>query len=699
MPIVLDPANPFAAPSALPFHLPDFAAIREEHYLPAVEAGMAAQRAEVEEILTDPAPPTEDNTLLALERSGRLLHRVSSVLWNVIGADSTPGLDEIEARVAPLLSAHHDAIYLDKRLFDRLEALAARVEAGEVVLPADAVHRLDHLRRDLTRAGAALPADQQSVVREINARISTLEAAFGRELLAESNDSAVLVTDPAELEGLSDGEVAAARQAAADRGHGDGWLLELSLFSAQPQLASLSVRDVRRRLHAASLARGARGTEHDTRAILLELVKLRSERARLLGYDHHAAYVAADGTAKTAAAVHAMLGPLAPAAAANARAEAADLEQALAADEPGATLEGWDWPRYAERVRAERYALDDAALRPYLELERVVHEGVFRAAHELYGLGFAERTDLVGYHPQVRVFEVTDADGSAVGLFLADWYTRASKHGGAWMNSLVDQSHLLGEKPVVVNNLNIPKPPEGEPTLLSWDQVTTLFHEFGHALHGLLSDVRLPSQSGTDVPRDVVEFPSQVNEMWAWEPSLLRHYAVHHATGEPMPAGWIETLRASRQFNEGFATTEYLGAALLDQAWHRLAPEDVPSDVDAVEAFEAAALEAAGVAVPAVAPRYRTTYFNHVFGGGYAAAYYSYLWSEVLDADTVEWFAENGGLTRANGDRFRAALLSRGGSADMMDLFRDLRGRDPEIGPLLARRGLTPRSTGAPGPA
>ncbi len=686
--VTLDPSNPFAAPSTLPYRLPDFAAIRTEHYLPAFEAGMAAELAEVDAILSDPAPPDEENLLLALERSGALLGRVSAVFWNLVSSDSNPELDAIEEEIAPRLAAHHDAIYLDPRLFARVEALAARVAAGEVTLPDDAAYALAELRRDLVRAGAGLSEADQARDKEINARTSTLEAAFSRELLADTNDSAVLVAEVAELEGLSEGEIAAARQAAADRGHEQGWLLELSLFSAQPALASLADRDLRRRLYAASLERGGRGGAHDTREILLELARLRAERARLLGYDHHAAYVAADGTAKTSAAVQAMLGPLAPAAAANARSEAADLERALRADEPGATLEGADWPRYAERVRQERYALDDAALRPYLELERVVHEGVFRAAHELFGLTFTERTDLVGYHPQVRIFEVADADGSPVGLFLADWYTRASKQGGAWMNSLVDQSHLLDELPVVVNNLNIPKPPDGEPTLLTWDFVITLFHEFGHALHGLLSDVRLPSQSGTDVPRDVVEFPSQVNEIWAWEPSILAHYAIHHETGEPMPEEYIRTLRDSRQFNEGFMTTEYLGAALLDQAWHRLTPQEVPTAVDAVQAFEAAALETAGVAVPAVAPRYRSTYFNHVFGGGYAAAYYSYLWAEVLDADTVEWFTENGGLTRANGDRFRAALLSRGGSGDMMDLFRDLRGRDPEIQPLLVRRGL-----------
>ena len=694
--VALDPANPFATASDLPYGLPDLAAIRDEHYLPAFEAGMAAERAEVEAILTDPEPPTEENTLLALERSGRLLHHVATVFFNRTSADSSPALDELEERVAPLLSAHTDAIQLDPRLHARVEALHTRVEAGEVALPPDSAWALAELRRELVRAGVATSPETQQRIREINARISTLESAFGRELLADQNASAVLVEDEADLEGLPADAVAAARQAAADRGHARGYLLELVLPTGQPPLASLRRRQVRRRVHEASVRRGARGGEHDTRAILLELARLRAERAQLLGFPHHAAYVADDGTARTADAVEGMLSRLAPAAAANAHREAADLQDALRRDlgDPDATLEPWDWAYYADRVRQERYALDDAALRPYLELERVVHEGVFHAAERLYGLTFERRADLVGYHPDVRVYEVRDGagpDASPVGLFLADWYTRESKRGGAWMNNLVDQSHLLGERPVVVNNLNIPKPPAGEPTLLTWDEVITLFHEFGHALHGLFSDVRLPSQSGTEVPRDFVEYPSQVNEMWAWHPDVLARYAVHHVTGEPMPSEWVETMIASRQYNEGFSTTEYLAAAILDQAWHRLTPEEVPTDVADVEAFEARALEAAGIAVPAVPPRYRTSYFNHAFGGGYAAAYYSYIWSEVLDADTVTWFGEDsadGGLDRAKGDRFRRVLLSRGGSLDVMDAFRELRDRDPEIAPLLDRRGL-----------
>ena len=683
----LDPANPFAAPSTLPYGLADFGAITTEHYLPAFRAGMGEQLAEVARIVADPEPPTEENTLVALERSGRLLQRVSNVLFNRTSADTSPELDAVEAEVAPELAAHHDAIYLDAGLYARLTALKARVDAVETTLAADAAWLLHELLQDFVRAGVATPPEAQAELRELNERIVTLETAFAQRLLAETNASAVLLAED-DVAGLPDDAVAALRSAAAERGHETGYLVELSLPTQQPVLAQLARRDVRRRVHEASVARGGRGGEHDTRATLLELVRLRARRAQLLGHTHHASYVADSGTARTTDAVQGMLDRLAPAAAANARREAADLERALQADLPGESLAAWDWALYAERVRQERYALDDALLRPYLELERVVHEGVFHAATQLYGITFARREDLIGYHPDVRVYEVLDTDGSGLGLFLADWYTRESKQGGAWMNNLVDQNRLLDERPVVVNNLNIPKPPEGQPTLLTWDEVITLFHEFGHALHGLLSDVRFPSQSGTEVPRDFVEYPSQVNEMWAWEPSVLRRYAVHHETGEPMPAEWVDTMLAARQFNEGFATTEYLAASLLDQAWHQLTPQDVPTDVDAVEEFERTALEAAGVALDAVPPRYRTTYFNHVFGGGYAASYYGYIWSEVLDADTVEWFRENGGLTRENGETFRRTLLGVGGSCDPLEAFRRLRGRDPEIEPLLARRGL-----------
>ena len=684
----LDPTNPFATPSTLPYGLPDFTAIRTEHYRPALLAGMAEERAQVEAIATDPAEPTVENTLVALERSGHLLHVAATVFYNLASADSTDELAALEEEFAPLLAEHEDAILLDARLFARVDDLHRRHQAGELDLEPDTAWLLHTLHIDFVRAGIRLGDDAQTRLRELNAEITRLETVFGRLLLDETNAAAVLVTDPAELDGLPQDAITAAAEAATRRGHEGAWLIDLILPTKQPALAQLKHRGLRERLHTASVTRGGKGGEHDTRSTLLALVKARAERAQLLGYPHHAAYIAEDATAKTTEAVDGILRPLAPAAVANARAEAGALEAALRRDVPGATLEAWDWAYYAEQVRQEVRSLDDSLLRPYLELNRVLTEGVFRAAHELYGLSFTERTDLVGYHPDVRVFEVFNADGSGLGLFLGDYWTRDAKRGGAWMNNLVDQSHLLDERPVVVNNLNIPKPPAGEPTLLTWDEVITMFHEFGHALHGLFSDVRYPSQSGTEVPRDFVEYPSQVNEIWAWEPSILAAYAVHHQTGEPMPQAWIDTLIAARQDGEGFATTEYLAAALLDQAWYRLTPEQVPSDIEQVQAFEAAALAEAGIDFAPVPPRYRTTYFNHVFGSGYSAGYYSYIWSEVLDADTVTWFEENGGLRRENGDRFRAVLLSQGGSLDPMDAFRELRGRDPLTAPLLARRGL-----------
>ncbi|QAY70850.1 M3 family metallopeptidase [Xylanimonas protaetiae] len=671
----------FDEPSTLPYELPDYATLRPEDLEPAILAGMAAHRAEIDAVVADPSAPTVANTLEAIERSGRALHRALTVFYNQLSADATPFLEDLDERLAPQLAAHQDAILMDRALVARLSALEG------TDLEADQAWLLRRRLVDARRAGVALSDDDQATLRDLNGRLTTLESQFGRKLLAGANAASVLVTSEDELDGLADDAREGARAAAEARGQ-DGWLLEMQLPTHQNVVAALSDRDVRERVQSASEARGADGSEHDTREVLLEIVRLRAERARLLGYAHHAAYVAEDGTAKTPEAVAAMLARLAPPAVANAKAEAADLTAALQADHPGEELRASDWSFYAERVRKERYALDDAALRPYLELEKVLHDGVFKAANLLFGLRFEERPDLRGYHPDVRVWEVFDGE-AGLGLFLGDFYTRESKRGGAWMNNLVDQNHLLGQQPVVVNNLNIVKPPAGRPTLLVWDEVITLFHEFGHALHGLLSDVRYPSQSGTEVPRDFVEYPSQVNEMWAWEPEILESYAVHHETGEPMPRTWVDTMLASRQLGEGFATTEYLAAALLDQAWHRLAPEQVPTSVDDVVPFEEAALAAAGVDFAPVPPRYRTTYYNHIFGSGYSAAYYSYIFSEVLDADTVRWYEEHGGLTRENGEAFRRTLLARGGSQDPLQSFRELRGRDSDITALLERRGLS----------
>ncbi|OLT00966.1 hypothetical protein BJF90_06525 [Pseudonocardia sp. CNS-004] len=681
--------NPFLAPSPLPFEFPDFDAIREEHFRPAFAAGMAEQRAEVDAITADPGPATFENTVVALERSGATLRRVAGVFFTLVGSCSTPGIREIEAEVAPQLAAHADAITLDPVLFTRIEALfAARHDLG---LDAESLRLLERLHRDAVRAGARLAPEEQERLKELNAELSALSTEFGTRLLAGANAAAVLVEDAASLDGLPADAISAAARAAAERGHDGAHLLTLVLPTGQPALASLTDRGLRERLHEASTGRGL-GGDHDTRDIVLRTVALRAERAALLGHPHHASWVVEVGTAGTVEAIDAMLGKLVPVAVANARQEAAELSEA-ACPRPAcgvghqhSPIEAWDRAFYAERVRKERFDIDTDALRPYFELERVLHDGVFHAAGRLYGLRFAERHDLPRYHPDVRVFDVLDSGGQQLGLFVADLYARDSKRGGAWMNSFVAQSHLLGTRPVVLNTLNIAKPADGEPTLLTVDNVRTLFHEFGHALHGLFSDVRYPTFSGTSVPRDFVEFPSQVNEMWLEDPEILASYARHHETGEPLPAELAERLAASRRFGEGFATTEYLAATLLDQAWHRLGPDDHVGDV---ERFEADALAAAGVDEPTAPPRYRTTYFNHAFGGGYSAAYYSYIWSEVLDADTVEWFAENGGLRRENGDTFRRELLSRGGAVDPMDAYRAFRGRDPELAPLLVRRGLT----------
>jgi peptidyl-dipeptidase Dcp len=685
----LDASNPFARPSELPFELPPFDRVREEHYRPAFEAGMAQQRAEVEAVASDGAEPTFANTVEALERSGRLLARAGSVFFNLSSSDSTPGIRDLEAELAPRLAAHRDSVYLDPRLFRRIASL---VERGDSLgLDREQSRLLERYHTDFVRAGAALPAEGQARLREINEELSGLTTAFSNRLLAEANDLAVHVLDRSDLDGLSDDAVGAAEQAARARGLDKGFLLPLALPTAQPALASLRGRALRERIFRAATVRGLRGNENDTRDVLTRIVALRAERAALLGFADHASYVVDDETAKTLDAVSSMLGGLVAPAVANARTEAAELEAALVADGESAPLQPWDWAYYAERVRRERFDVDTAALRPYFEVGRVLEDGVFFAAGRLYGVSFSERTDLPVYHPDVRVFEVRDGDGSTpLGLFLCDWFARDSKRGGAWMSTFVDQASLLGTRPVVVVNLNVPRPADGEPALMTTEEVDTAFHEFGHALHGLFSDVRYPRFSGTSVPRDFVEFPSQVNEMWAWWPEVLANYAVHHRTGEPLPQADVDRLLRSRSYGEGFKTTEYLAAALLDQEWHRLSGAAASVAPQDVEAFEQAALERLGLALPAVPPRYRSTYFAHVFAGGYSAGYYGYIWSEVLDADTVDWFTEHGGLRRENGDAFRTLLLSVGGSRDPMEAFVAVRGREPHIEPLLRRRGLAP---------
>lgn len=673
--------NPFLAPSTLPYSMPPFAEIRDEHYLPAFEQGMEEQLREIRSITMKRDMPMFENTFIPLEKSGQLLDRVATVFYNKASADSTDFTNELEEKLAPLLAAHSDAIQLDAQLYSRIKSVHDRLD--EFDLDAESRYLVERYFTEFTIAGAGLDDEQKERLRAYNSELSTLTTRFEKNLLADTNELAVVIDDVAELDGLEPGEISAAAEAAKERGLDGKYLVTLVLPTGHPFLSSLNNRAVRERIMTASRSRGTRGGANDNRELVLQITRLRAERARLLGFDSHAAYVTADETAKNPERVADMLGALAPAAARNARAEQADL-QATIGDE--FELEAWDWAYYTEKVRRAKYDVDTAAMRPYFEAERVLHDGVFFAATKLYGVTFTERSDIRSYHEDARVFEVLDADGSPVGLYSYDLYTRDSKRGGAWMNSLVSQSSLLELPVVVTNNLNVPKPAAGEPTLLTYDEVGTLFHEFGHALHGLFARVTYPKFSGTNVFRDFVEFPSQVNEMWMLWPEVLANYAIHHETGEAMPQELVDKLHASEKFNEGFATSEYLAAALLDQAWHRITAEDAP--VTDVATFEAGALASVGLDNPAVPTRYASTYFAHTFSGGYDAGYYSYIWSEVLDADTVEWFKQNGGLTRENGDRFRSLLLGVGGSKDALEAFREFRGRDAEIAPLLERRGL-----------
>ncbi|MGB7963986.1 MAG: M3 family metallopeptidase [Propionicimonas sp.] len=685
--MTLDPANPFASRSGLPFELPDFHLIRTEHYRPVVAEGMAEHLAELATIANNPEPATAANVIDAWESSGQLLSRGVLVYYTVKWADTSDELNAVDSGIAPMLAQHSDAIYLDRPLYDRIIALAERAVTGDGVLDEQQSHWLVRTRLAFERAGVQLGDADQQALRALNTRIAALQSEFSRQALAGRNAGAVWVSDAAELAGFSPTEIDAASERAAERGRPQAWLIELDNTSGQRPLASLTNRALRERLHRAATERGL-GGEHDTRRLVVDLARGRAERAALLGFASHADYVAADGCAGSAAAVRELLTGLVPAVMRNAAAEAAELDSVLQQLEPGATLQPWDWRYLAEIVRDQRYQLDAGRLRPYLELGRVLHDGVFAAATALYGITFTQRTDLIGYHPDVRIWQVDDADGTPVGLFLGDFFTRASKNGGAWMNNLVEQNHLLGQLAVVCNNANLVRPAAGQPTLMTWDDVITLFHEFGHTLHGLLSDVRYPSKSGTNTPRDFVEYPSQVNELWALDPALLRRYAVHHETGEPLPSEWVDALVSSTLFQQGFKTAEYLAAALLDQVWHTTPLAELPTDPEQVEAFEAAALQQVGLANPLVPPRYRSAYFRHTFEGGYDAGYYAYLWSEVLDADTAAFMTANGGLTRQVGERFRRRLLARGGSIDAMDAYRDYRGQDPDIAHLLQRRGL-----------
>jgi peptidyl-dipeptidase Dcp len=688
----LSPDNPFARESTLPYKWPPLDKIKNEHYVPALESGMAEQRQEVAAIAGNKAEPTFDNTIVALERSGQLLNRAATVFFALSSSNTNPDIEKAQTEMAPKLSAHSDSIYLDAALFARVKKLHDQRQS--LKLDAESLRLLERYHTNFVRAGANLSEAQKKDLRALNEKISSLTTEFRQLVLKGDNAAALVIDERAELDGLTDAQIATAAEEAKSRGKEGKWVLTLLNTTGQPPLAELKNRAVRERLYKTSIGRGW-GGEFATPKLIADIVKLRADRAKLLGYPTHAAYVLEDETALTADAVNGMLHQLAPAAVANAKREAADMQQLIDAQAkangtPSFQLQAWDWDFYAEQVRAQKFAYDEAQVRPYFEMNRVLVDGVLFAAQELYGLKFKERKDLPVYQEDVRVFEVLDRDGSQLGMFLFDPYARSNKRGGAWMNSFVEQSRLFGNKPVVTNTLNIPKPPAGQPTLLTWDEVTTAFHEFGHALHGLFSSVQYPQFSGTNVPRDFVEYPSQYNEMWATEPRVLGNYAKHHETGASMPKELLSKVLAAQKFNQGYATTEYLSAAILDQSYHQLAPGKTPAAAD-IASFEADALKSAQVNFEPVPPRYRSTYFLHIFSSpiGYSSGYYAYIWSEVLARDTEHWFKTHGGLKRENGDLLRSKVLSKGFSADALTIFRDFYGKSPDIAPLLEARGLT----------
>ncbi len=676
--------NPLLQASELPFQYPVFDRIRVEHYLPAFEQGMAEHLDEINAIANQRSAPTFDNTLLRLEESGRLLDRVSTIFYAMTSAHTNDDLNRIESEIAPRLSAHYDQIYLNEFLFSRIDTLYQQKDS--LSLDPEQARLLEETRKDFILAGAQLDDEGKQRLRMLNTELAELGARFGQNVLNEVNSLAVVVASEEELSGLSPAEIQAAADEAQQRGLAGQYVLPLLNTSGQAVLSSLENRALRQRIYETSLSRGHRGGDYDNREILSRTARLRAEKARLLGFDHYAQYVLQSQTAPDVDAVNWQLAALSAPALRNARQEAADLQAMIEAQGDDVELAAWDWAYYAEKLRQARYQFDESQLRPYFEVNNVIHNGVFYAAEQLFGIHFEERFDLSVYQEDVRVFEVFSEDGSTLAFFILDLYARPSKSGGAWMNAYVSQSRLLGTQPVVANHHNIPEPPPGEPTLLTFDEVTTLFHEFGHALHGMFSNVTYPSFAGTRVPRDFVEFPSQVNEMWADWPQVLANYAKHYQSGEPLSPELLERVLEASKFNQGFASTEYLAASITDMALHQLAPEEVPA-AEEIMAFEEQVLQQAGFDLAVVAPRYRLSYFSHIMGG-YAAGYYSYIWSEVLDADTVEWFRENGGLRRENGQHFRASLLSRGGSSDAMNLYRQFRGREAELAPLLERRGL-----------
>jgi len=684
--------NPLLADSSLPYALPDFDQIEPHHYEEAIRADIAQSKAELAELTGNPEPPTVTNLLEPLERLRWRAYQAAAPFHQMLWANGTPEIEEINLRIAPIIESAEDDLLMNKALHAKLSELAetAADESPETRF------LISNWLKQMRRRGVLLDDSAQARLREIGGEITELEAKFGQLLLAGNKAAAIHVTEKSQLAGLDDDALAAYASAAADQGL-PGWLISLELTTSQQILSRLQNPELRSRIMAAAQARGIGDDAHDTRTIISQIARLRAERAILLGYPNYAAFVADENVIGTADAVAQLLDQLASPAMRNVRRETDQLAQLIGNSATGlsdgkAEVAASDWAYLAEQLRKEKYHFDFDQLRPYLELTAVLEDGVFKAAHELYGMSFVKRPDLSGYHPDVVVYEVFDSGpqipNQGRGLVMFDFYARPTKRGGAWMSPIVQQSRLLGQNPVITQTLNLVKPAAGEPTLITWDNVRTLFHEFGHALHGLLSDAYYPSQSGVNVPTDFVEYPSQVNEMWASDPEILASYARHYQTGEPIPAEWQEHLKDRGEFGAGFYLAEILGANAIDQAWHRLSPAQVPTATEVID-FEKEALRKAGVFFPAVPPRYRSSYYNHIWGSGYAAGYYSYLLSKMYDADTVTWFAENGGLKRENGNKFRTEVLARGNTRDPKESFRALRGRDVVIEPLLDRLGLT----------
>ncbi len=697
----LPASNPFAKPSTLPMQAPDFSKIKDSDYLPAIMAGMAQQKAEVSQIANNPAAPTFNNTLVPLERSGQLLERALLAFFAVSGADTNDTLQDVESKTSPLLAAHQDFIFLNPKLFARVKTL--HDQAASLNLNPEQAKLLDVYYKQFVKAGAQLSPEKQAQLKQMNERLSTLSTDFSQTLLAATKAGALHVTDKAALAGLSDAEIAAAAQAAKDRKL-DGYVLPLQNTTRQPAATSLTSHDTRQALFNASVSRAEHGDANDTRNIISEMAKLRAEKAALLGFDNYADYTLSDQMAKNRATAMGFLNGLAPATAAKQRQEWADIVALAKSQGANFTPTAADWNYYAEQIRKQRYDLNQDELKPYFEIHKVLTDGVFFAANQLYGITFKERHDLPTWNPDMMTYEVFNADGSALGLMYFDYWKRDNKGGGAWMSNLVNQSYLRGTKPVIYNVANFTKPAPGQPALISWDDVTTMFHEFGHALHGLFAAQTYPTLSGTNVARDFVEFPSQFNEHWALDPKVLPHYAVNYKTGEAIPQSLVDKIKRSRTFNQGYDNGEVLEAAKLDLDWHSLGADAPRQDVDK---FEAQALASSGFDTKDVPPRYRTSYFAHIWGGGYAAGYYAYPWTRMLAEDAAQWFESHGGLTRENGQRFRDMVLSRGNTEDLADMYRAFTGHDPDIQPYLEYYGLTgegapatpPAATPAPAPA